>query len=196
MSLKNKIKLSNKELSYFDDLDNNLDLNLDIYNKLRADLINSAFHLLPYGYKDFAEDVVQEIFLRVYSKYGLSGINRSLMFKCLKNYIKDFKKSKNRENIMFCKLVNKVFLVEDIDRLNEDDILEKIFSSDIFNSLDIEDRELLVLYCQGYSFEEIGEFLSINKFTVKTRFYRLINGLKDQLSIYNNEMMKGNDERR
>lgn len=83
----------------------------------------------------------------------------------------------------FLKNKNKEISLSVIEEKSEEESISKteiIYLKDLINSLDPEAKELITLrFYEDLQFNEMAEVLEINISTVKTRFYRVLNEIKD-----------------
>ncbi|GET28023.1 DNA-directed RNA polymerase sigma-70 factor [Prolixibacter sp. SD074] len=149
--------------------------------------------LYAYGSKitsdcEMLKDCIQDVFIDIY-KYGTELRNPAslefYLFKTLKRNI--FRKLKEQSGIKLADIQsNSFYLKFELEERNEqeemlDEGLLKLQAH--LKSLNPVQRELLYLkFNSGLSYVEIGRILGIKPDTVKKQVYRLLDGLRSQLS--------------
>lgn len=149
--------------------------------------------LFAYGSKvtsdhEMLKDCIQDVFIDIY-KYGTElrnpGSLEFYLFKTLKRNI--FRKLKEQSGIKLADIQsNSFYLKFELEERNEqeemlDEGLLKLQAH--LKSLNPVQRELLYLkFNSGLSYVEIGRILDIKPDTVKKQVYRLLDGLRSQLS--------------
>lgn len=145
---------------------------------------------LAYTYvKDIhvAEDIIQEVFLKVYEKedqFRFESSYKTYLYRITINRCKDYLKSWSFRSLFFTdkRLSSEPETNESAEnmmiRFQEDyELGEKVLS------LPIKYREVLILhYYQDYSVSEIGSILSISQNTVNTRLRRAKERIKYTMS--------------
>nr|WP_018130722.1 sigma-70 family RNA polymerase sigma factor [Effusibacillus pohliae] len=132
-----------------------------------------------------AEDIAQEVFLRVYKKMeeyrGESSV-ATWLYRVTVNTCKDYLRSWNYRKLVF----SQTFLEwktgespeqEVIRKLNENELVRKVMA------LPVKYREVIVLhYFEQLKSREIAELLRLKESTVRVRIKRGIDKLKEELS--------------
>ena len=128
--------------------------------------------------KEFAEDVVQEFFIRLVKfdkKYEYINNPTAWVYKCCENIAKT-KLAKENYKISF----NEEIGVS--SALDFDFDFENAFIGTELNKLDDISKDIIILhYWKGYSFEEISEILGITYDAIRQRHKRLKKKLKNIL---------------
>ena len=141
------------------------DAMVGIYNRHKDRLY--AFSLYVTGDRQTSEDLVADTFVRLMEQKDRLVIKTSLknwLFICLRNLTYNRKKKDNRNTTL-----KEITEIETLD----DNIEMKMFVENILNTLEIEERELMLLReHQGFSINEISEILNLSPEAVRTRLYR------------------------
>ncbi|OXX72244.1 RNA polymerase subunit sigma [Vibrio sp. V19_P1S1T109] len=168
-------------------------VNSNIDRQRKYETLVRAYHrdLFRYAYwlckdKSIAEDLVQETCLRAWK-----SLDSLLDEKAAKSWLITILRRENARRFE-CKQ----FELVDIDdysgdvKVNDDPHHQQEWLQAQIMKLDIEYREPLFLQViGGFSGDEIGEILELNKNTVMTRLFRARNQLKEQLD--SSEAYKG-----
>ncbi len=136
------------------------------------------------GNTDDANDLVQDTYLkafRFWDKYEKGTNIRAWLFRIMKNsYINRYRKeTKEPEKLDFNEIQEYYTRVRD-DSANDEDLGKKIFrglfDDDVLEALDSlpHDFKTVVILCdiEGYTYEEIAEFVDIPIGTVRSRLHR------------------------
>lgn len=157
----------------------------EVYNRYSKAMYNVAYRIVKDEH--FAQDVMQESFLKAFTK--IDSFKEEVAFgawlkKIVINYSIDFYKKNYRFQIEdLTKTVQKVeddgsFFVENLD-------LESLKVRTVFDSiLDLKDNYRMVLtlfYIEGYDHEEISEILKISNANCRTTLNRAKNSLRKKL---------------
>lgn len=151
----------------------------ELYDFFKDDMYRFAYYYL--GSRETAEDCVSETVLIAFQKLPTlqkDSAFKSWLFKILHNCCNKALREKiqNRNNVEFSSLTS---LSADFD-----DKSEKMSLISALNTLDSTDREIIVLYFScGYTSKEIGELLSMNDSTVRSRIKRTTEKLREKLSV-------------
>lgn len=135
-----------------------------IYDELFPDIF--AYFNVCFG-PQVAEDLSQEIFLKVWERVNSekSPENwRAWTFRCAVNLKNDFFRKKYSEQKLDCEFVEQAAL--------QDDTFQSIQIGQAFQSLMLEERELLYLKSGGFDSETIGGFFGISSSAVRTRLQK------------------------
>lgn len=129
--------------------------------------------------KEFAKEVVQETFIRVYKSFSTFDQSKQFepwFYRILTNECNRFLKKQK-------KLVDFKEYTEDMDvqEVEEEDYEELNIA--IQNLKDIYRIPLILKYLKGFSEKEIAETLDINQNTIKTRLYKAREILREKLII-------------
>lgn len=134
--------------------------------------------------QDIAEDLAQEVFVKVYQKIDQFEQRASLktwLYRIAINSSKDYLKSWHTKNVQTSEEGNMIEHMVDlrtpesnlIERTEEEELVTKVLS------LPLMYKEVIYLYYyEEYSIQEISELLQINKNTVKTRLFQARKKLK------------------
>jgi RNA polymerase sigma-70 factor (ECF subfamily) len=162
--------------------------NLESFENLVFIFEKSIFGYLLYstGRKEDAEDLTQEVFIKVYKNLKSLDPNlnfKAWLFKIASNTLIDWWRKKGEER--------ELFLIDDKDSnfetIDEDFSYLKIETAkDIADALEKIKPEykvvLLLFYWQGFSYEEIASILSLPLGTVKTNLRRAKLAIKEILT--------------
>ncbi len=157
----------------------------EVYNRYSKAMYNVAYRIVKDEH--FAQDVMQEAFLKAFTK--IDTFKEEVTFgawlkKIVINYSIDFYKKNNRFQLE--DLSTTVQKVEDdasffIDNLD----LDSLQISNVFDSiLNLKDNYRMVLtlfYIEGYDHEEISEILKITNANCRTTLNRAKNTLRKKL---------------
>lgn len=157
-------------------------------------LYSFARHLT--GNADDADDLLQDTFLKAYrfwDKYEKGTNIRAWLFRIMKNsYINRYRKvTKEPELIDFDEIQEYYTRLQDTTS-NDHDLAKKmfggLFDDEIAKALDelLPDFKTVVILCdiEGYTYEEIAEFLDIPVGTVRSRLHRGRKMLQSKLFEY------------
>lgn len=149
----------------------------DVVNKYADMLYNIAIGYLKN--KDDAEDVVQEVFMRLITYVRKNNFKdkdheKYWLIRVTINLCNNELKSAKRKNKL---------IVNDIENL-EISYLKEDYMFDIINSLDKKYRDVVRLfYIEDFKISEISKILSISEDNVKTRLKRARNKLKTEWKV-------------
>ena len=125
--------------------------------------------------KDKAEDAFQEVFLKVYKKYGSfkgESTEKTWIIKIAMNVCKDMIKSSWFKRIVFFQEDHEAECKEDFEEL----VISKLENEELFNkilSLPPIFKEVVILYYyQGFTTPEISKILKISEGTIRSRLHR------------------------
>ena len=145
-----------------------------------------GYFLYSIGRKEDAEDLTQEVFIKVYKNLKSLDPNlnfKAWLFKIASNTLIDWWRKRGEER--------ELFLIDDKDSnfetIDEDFSYLKIETAkDIADALEKIKPEykvvLLLFYWQGFSYEEIASILSLPLGTVKTNLRRAKLAIKEILT--------------
>jgi RNA polymerase sigma-70 factor (ECF subfamily) len=136
-----------------------------------------------------AEDIVQEVFLRVYRdirKFSPDkGSFKTWIFSIAANLTVDEYRRRRRWLRIFRPLGKEALNLPDGSRSPDEALLEKERRSEIEKALQmvpIEQRQVLILkHLEGFKFREIAQILGISEGTAKSRMARGLKRLKEVL---------------
>ncbi len=161
------------------------DLNKEIkrlMDEYGDDVLKTSYMYLKDKYK--AEDAFQEVFIKVYNKYGSfkgKSSEKTWIIRITINVCKDMLKSS---------WVRRTFLTDEISSENQNnDVESMVVANDenkaLFNkviALPREFKDIIILYYyHGYDTAEISEILDIPKGTVRSRLHRAREMLKEKI---------------
>jgi RNA polymerase sigma-70 factor, ECF subfamily len=163
--------------------------NADSFNVL---IYRYEYHIYNFIYKNInnleaARDVTQEVFIAVYNKlYTYKGEYKfsTWLFKIARNKCVDYARKHKRYIEVDLEsagdMVSREISPEQYIELSETKRALKSF----IGELDDTDRQILILrYLNDkITFNDISDILGINLSTVKTKYYRMLERLKSQLS--------------
>jgi RNA polymerase sigma-70 factor (ECF subfamily) len=143
---------------------------------------------------ELIEDLVQETFLRFYLelKKGISFENpRAWLYKVFLNLFKtDF--SSNRIEVADSQGLRRVDEpVSDFQEEYTKNEKQRIVI-EVLDQMEKKDKEILMLYNNGFSYAEMAEVLEINPNSVGKTLVRAIEKLKETLKIQYHEMFEQN----
>ena len=124
---------------------------------------------------DYVDDVIQEVFLEVFS--------HSNQISNYKAYITSVAKNKS---ISINKATTSIKLVESMDdflvsNLKEKEIFVPIID-ELNSTLNVKEINIVLLHLYGgYTFREIAEHIHTNEKTVKTKYYRALKKCRKEL---------------
>jgi len=143
------------------------------------------------GSKDQADDLTQEIFVRIYQNLASfradSGNLLPWVLKISRNWIIDrYRQARRLPQLAGSQEIEAMHL-QDESRPNQYRLIEQAEASRILgkalDSLSDEDRNAIILReLEGMGYQEMAERLGIPKGTVKSRIHRARNALARQLS--------------
>lgn len=145
----------------------------------------SAFiysHIMNYtSDKDIGEDILQEVFIRLYQLKPQNIPNRN----CTGWLVQVIHNTAYTYLARLTVKTSKDIPLLDSDKFEllpepfpEDDVLFSIDFSNLLQRLDTTFRQVLLLRYQGYSFEQIAAQLQINSSTARSKYSRTIQKLK------------------
>ncbi len=151
----------------------------ELYDFFKDDMYRFAYYYL--GSREAAEDCVSEATLIAFQKLPTlkkDSAFKSWLFKILHNCcnkaMREIVEAKN--NVEFSSLGSLSTPFEDKS--------ETMSLVTALNSLDSTDREIIVLYFScGYTSKEIGDILSLNDSTVRSKIKRTTEKLREKLSL-------------
>jgi RNA polymerase sigma-70 factor (ECF subfamily) len=159
-----------------------------------AALYNFALRMT--GDPDDAKDLVQETYMKAYrffDKYSQGTNAKAWLFRIMKNsYINRYRKeSKEPDKIDYDEIKDFYATVKD-SAVDSNDLQEKIFGNlfedEIAEALQElpEDFRTVVILCdiEGYTYEEIADFIEIPIGTVRSRLHRGRKMLRSMLRDY------------
>lgn len=146
--------------------------------------------------KDLAMDITQEVFMNMLESLHRfdesKALFRTWLYKIATNKIIDYYRSKQYKYRNLFENVDNVELKENdnfIVKLENKEDVEKI--QNIVNSLDTQNQEIFRLKIfSEMKFDEISDILNIPVSTIKSKYYRLINKVKNEFNYKRGE----NDE--
>lgn len=134
-----------------------------------------------------AEDVFQEVFIKVFKKYDTfkgNSSEKTWIMKITVNVCKDYLKSFWIKRVFLNsdrEIYNKEYNVESLD----DSIIKSIESRELLNKvmdLSVKYKEVIILYYyQQFTTREISEMLKIPEGTIRTRLFRARELLKKNI---------------
>lgn len=157
-------------------------------------LYNFARHLT--GNEEDANDLLQDTYLKAYrfwDKYEKGTNIRAWLFRIMKNsYINKYRKnSKEPESVDFGEIEEFYTSVQEEEAI-EDNLAKKIFNNlfedEVQKAIDElpTDFKTVIILCdiEGFTYEEIAEFLDIPIGTVRSRLHRARKVLQKNLINY------------
>ncbi|MBN2214848.1 MAG: RNA polymerase sigma-70 factor [Bacteroidales bacterium] len=167
-----ELKLSNegsfKELSY----------------KYHSRLCRYAYYIL--GNKQWAEDVVQSFFARIWEQredLEIEGKMENYLFVSVRNASYNFLKSNLLQKMRETEYV--MNQTEDKSRIDKESFFKKL--QEALGRLPEQCREI---YClknmEGLTYKEIADYLQISEKTVDVQIYRALKKLRELMAVYKN----------
>lgn len=145
------------------------------------ELYRFAYH---YILSDDAEDIVQEVFFKIYNNSSiLSGIlnRRAFMYKMVKNGCIDYLKHLDVQNQHQDQIVDSLLNSIDYDEESDNELNEKI--ANCLLSLPEKQRTIIELRLEGKDYNEISEILNISVGTVNTHVNRAYKFIKNNYFV-------------
>lgn len=142
------------------------------------------------GHKETAEDLTQEVFIKVFKNRQSIEPEKDLtawIYKIAANTVRDHWRRQNREKLDFI-IDDENINFETFEAELSYNIIQRLESTldiaGLLANIREEYREVLILYYyNGYSYDEISRILAIPLGTVKTYLYRAKQELKKALNI-------------
>lgn len=143
--------------------------------------------------KDLAMDITQEVFINMLESLHRfdesKALFRTWLYKIATNKIIDYYRSKQYKYRNLFDSVDNIEIKENdnfIVKLENKEDVEKI--QDIVNNLDTKDQEIFRLKIfSEMKFDEISNILNIPVSTIKSKYYRLINKVKNEFNYERGE---------
>lgn len=163
----------------------------EIYQKYHQDLFQFTFYLVKN--RELAEDLVQEVYIRVLRSYqqfeGKSSLKTWLLSIARNVAIDHFRKTKNLKNQVFSHPEWKDIELRDNKPTPEDVAIQNDRIRFLYESLDacsVDQRMVLVArYIQDLSIHETSEMFGWSESKVKTTQHRALKALKKQMEKLN-----------
>lgn len=162
----------------------------EIYKLYYNEMKRFAFQLNVYDTEK--DDLVQDIFVKLYYEFKRKIIienPRAWLYKAMLNKARTIHKTTK----IHTDIEKEVFLNKnnqtDLNIEFEIDEKKKIVL-DTINKMEEKDKEILLLYHDGFSYSEIAEITGINYSSVGTTLVRAIQKIKNVLKIQYNEMFE------
>jgi len=150
--------------------------------------------------EDEAKDLVQETFMKAYRfiRSFQQGTNaKAWLYRILKNsFINDFRKKSKQPGKVDYQEVESYYNSDDADADYTVDLrvdsVKDMMGDEVtmaLNALPVDFRTVIILCdLEGFTYEEMAKILDIPIGTVRSRLHRARNLLKDNLSIYAEQM--------
>ncbi len=157
-------------------------------------LYNFARHLT--GNPDDADDLLQDTYLKAYrfwDKYEKGTNIRAWLFRIMKNsYINKYRKDTKEPEVVDFDEIEEFYTSAQTEISTEDDLVKKIFNNlfedEVQKAIDElpTDFKTVIILCdiEGFTYEEIAEFLDIPIGTVRSRLHRARIMLQSKLINY------------
>lgn len=145
------------------------------------ELYRFAYH---YIMSDDAEDLVQEVFLKLYNgKFLPSETNnlRAYLYKMTKNSCIDYLKHIDVQNKHQDQLIDSILMNLNYGEEDEPALINKV--TDCLLSLPQKQKEIIKLRLDGKSYDEIAQLLNISVGTVNTHVNRAYKFIKNNYSF-------------
>lgn len=145
------------------------------------ELYRFAYH---YIMSDDAEDIVQEVFLKIYNNPSLLSetLNyRAYMYKMVKNSCIDYLKHIHVQNHHQDQIVDSLLNMMDYDEESDVELNRKI--ANCLSSLPDKQRIIIELRLEGKDYNEISKILNISVGTVNTHVNRAYKFIKNNYYI-------------
>ena len=141
---------------------------------------------------DNSEDFVQETFLRFYLEFQKEvkfENPRAWLYKVFLNLFKsDIKSARNQITDSEISSRREVLTEDFQDEYSRNEKQRIVF--EVLEKMDKKERELLLLYHNGFSYAEMAEILEMNPNSVGKTLVRTIEKLKETLKIQYHEMFE------
>ncbi|MCJ7448294.1 MAG: RNA polymerase sigma factor [Bacteroidales bacterium] len=164
----------------------------EVYRKYYKELRRFGHHLNITSEK--AEDLIQETFLRYYLELEKDVVfknTRAWLYKVLLNLFKtQFNAGKKEFEIREDLVVEKGRIYDPQDEYLNNEKQQVILK--MLDRMAGKDREILLLYHNGFSYAEMAEILEINPNSVGQTLVRAIEKLKEILKLHYHEMFEQN----
>ena len=138
------------------------------------------FAYMRVGSRADAEDIVQDIFLKLFSSSeNLSSVRniKHYLIRSISNACRDFHRRK-QDNLPLEKADKEIVSDDDL-RMHE----EYLRITELAGTLPQEQKEILYMKCiDGLKFREIADILELPQATVKSRYRYAIQGIQKQLN--------------
>ncbi len=138
------------------------------------------FAYMRVGSRADAEDIVQDIFLKLFrSSENLSSVRniKHYLIRSISNACRDFHRRK-QDNLPLEKADKEIVSDDDL-RMHE----EYLRITELAGTLPQEQKEILYMKCiDGLKFREIADILELPQATVKSRYRYAIQGIQKQLN--------------
>ena len=138
------------------------------------------FAYMRVGSRADAEDIVQDIFLKLFrSSENLSSVRniKHYLIRSISNACRDFHRRK-QDNLPLEKADKEIVSDDDL-RMHE----EYLRITELAGTLPREQKEILYMKCiDGLKFREIADILELPQATVKSRYRYAIQGIQKQLN--------------
>lgn len=138
------------------------------------------FAYMRVGSRADAEDIVQDIFLKLFrSSENLSSVRniKHYLIRSVSNACRDFHRRK-QDNLPLEKAYKEIVSDDDL-RMHE----EYLRITELAGTLPREQKEILYMKCiDGLKFREIADILELPQATVKSRYRYAIQGIQKQLN--------------
>lgn len=157
-------------------------------------LYNFARHLT--GNPDDADDLLQDTYLKAYrfwDKYEKGTNIRAWLFRIMKNsYINKYRKDTKEPEVIDFDEIEEFYTSAQTEISTEEDLVKKIFNNlfedEVQKAIDElpTDFKTVIILCdiEGFTYEEIAEFLDIPIGTVRSRLHRARIMLQSKLINY------------
>lgn len=153
------------------------------YTSYFDELYKYAFKIHPNI--DFAKDCVQDVFVEFYERRSFLSKPKNLrnyLYQSIRN--KSFRKLKRERKYDEFKIDSTAYISESNLFKDEDEHRNKEILSSLIKGLSKKQQEILFLrFSQGFSYDEIGELLKIDKSSVRKQVYRAIKKIRKSKSF-------------
>lgn len=168
-----------------------------LYQKYHQDLYRFLFYMVKN--KELAEDLVQEVYIRVlkaYDRFEGNSSEKTWLFSIAKNVAIDhFRKQKGWKKWLFEKIDFSSAQISDDHALPEEIVQQREEIKYIYQCLDecTMDQKMVVIlrYVQQLTISETAEALSWTESKVKTTQHRAIKSLRKRMEELEEEVMPG-----
>lgn len=166
-----------------------------LYQKYHQDLFRFLFYMVKN--KELAEDLVQEVYIRVlkaYDRFEGNSSERTWLFSISKNVAIDhFRKQKGWKKWLFEKMDFSSAQISDDEPLPEEIVQQREEIKNIYKCLDecTMDQKMVVIlrYVHELTISETAEALSWTESKVKTTQHRAIKSLRKRMEEVEEEVM-------
>lgn len=130
-----------------------------------------------------AEDIVQDLFLKLWEKNRLTNATRGFLYTCARNFAINYLRDSSSKMTLH-ELTSDVYILDDQEEeLNYMNRLEEVYKA--IESLPPQCKTVLkMIYFENKRYTEVAEELGVSVNTVKTHIYLAIKTLRKNFSFF------------